>query len=107
MSIVVVGTVGYDTVETSVGKVTDALGGSAVYFALGARFFAPVSMVAAVGSDFKPEHQQILSERNVDLRGLERREGPTFRWHARYHEDLNKRDTIKTELNVFADFTPD
>jgi sugar/nucleoside kinase (ribokinase family) len=107
MSIVVVGTVGYDTVETQVGKVTDALGGSAVYFALAARFFAPVSMVAAVGSDFKPEHQQILSERNVDLRGLERREGPTFRWHARYHEDLNKRDTIKTELNVFADFTPD
>jgi sugar/nucleoside kinase (ribokinase family) len=107
MSIVVVGSVAYDTIETPDGVAKDALGGSAVYFALAARFFAPVSLVAAVGSDFKPEHQQLLSERNVDLRGLERREGKTFRWQCRYHEDLNKRDTIATELNVFADFVPD
>ena len=107
MSIVVVGTVGYDSVETSGGSVVDALGGSAVYFALAARFFAPVTMVAAVGSDFKREHHQLLAERSIDLRGLEHREGQTFRWRARYHEDLNKRDTLETALNVFADFSPD
>ncbi len=107
MSIVVVGTIGYDTIETQTGKAVEALGGSAAYFALAARFFAPVSLVAAVGTDFKPEHQQLLAERNIDLRGLETREGLTFRWHGRYHEDMNRRDTLNLALNVFADFTPD
>ena len=83
------------------------MGGSAAYFALAARFFAPVSLVAAVGTDFKPEHHQLLADRNIDLRGLETREGPTFRWHGRYHEDMNKRDTLNLALNVFADFAPD
>ncbi|HKN08072.1 MAG TPA: PfkB family carbohydrate kinase [Pseudomonadota bacterium] len=106
MSIVVVGSVAYDTVETDHGSVTDALGGSACFFSLAARFFAPVSVVAVVGTDFKPEHQQLLADRNIDLRGLERREGKTFRWHGRYHEDMNRRDTLALELNVFADFSP-
>ena len=107
MSIVVVGSVAYDTVETHNRKAADALGGSAVFFSLAARFFAPVSLVAAVGSDFKPEHRQLLADRNIDLRGLERREGLTFRWHGRYHEDMNQRDTLNLALNVFADFAPD
>ncbi|HXR35117.1 MAG TPA: PfkB family carbohydrate kinase [Candidatus Binataceae bacterium] len=107
MSIVVVGTIGYDTIETQTGKAVEALGGSAAYFALAARFFAPVSLVAAVGTDFKPEHHQLLADRNIDLRGLETREGLTFRWHGRYHEDMNRRDTLNLALNVFADFTPD
>jgi len=107
MSIVVVGTIGYDTIETQTGKAVEALGGSAAYFALAARFFAPVSLVAAVGTDFKPEHHQLLAERNIDLRGLETREGLTFRWHGRYHEDMNRRDTLNLALNVFADFIPD
>jgi sugar/nucleoside kinase (ribokinase family) len=107
MSIVVVGTVGYDTIETQNNKAVEALGGSAAYFSLAARFFAPVSLVAAVGTDFKPEHRQLFTERNIDLRGLESREGLTFRWHGRYHEDMNKRDTLNLALNVFADFAPE
>jgi sugar/nucleoside kinase (ribokinase family) len=107
MSIIVVGTIGYDTVETQHGGVTDALGGSASFFALAARFLSPVSIVAVVGSDFKPEHMRLFTERNIDVRGLVRREGPTFRWHGRYHEDMNIRDTVSLSLNVFADFRPD
>jgi sugar/nucleoside kinase (ribokinase family) len=106
MSIVVVGSVGYDTIETQTNKAIEALGGSASYFSLAARFFGPVSLVAVVGTDFKPEHRELLIDRNIDLRGLEYREGLTFRWHGRYHEDMNKRDTLNLALNVFADFSP-
>src|SRR5579875_4086259 len=106
MSIVVVGTVGYDTIETQSNRAVEALGGSATYFSLAARFFAPVSIVAAVGTDFKPDHRELFAERNIDLRGLESREGLTFRWHGRYHEDMNRRDTLNLALNVFADFVP-
>ena len=89
MSIVVVGTIGYDTIETQTGKAVEALGGSAAYFSLAARFFAPVSLVAAVGTDFKPEHQQLLADRNIDLRGLETARGADFplaRALSRRHE---------------------
>jgi sugar/nucleoside kinase (ribokinase family) len=106
MSILTVGTIGYDTVETQHGGVTAALGGSVSYFALAARFFAPVSIVAAVGTDFRAEDERLFAERGIDLRGMERREGATFRWHGRYHEDMNVRDTISLALNVFADFMP-
>ncbi len=106
MSIVVVGSVAYDTVETGRGKVTDALGGSAGFFAVAARFFTPVSIVAVVGSDFKPEDRQLLSDRGIDLRALEQQEGKTMRWHGRYHEDMNKRDTLSLDLNVFDGFMP-
>jgi len=107
MSIVAVGTIGYDTVETAHGKVVGALGGSVSYFALAARFFAPVSIVAAVGSDFRDEDRRLFSDRGIDIRGMVQRTGETFRWHGRYHEDLNVRDTISLELNVFADFMPE
>ncbi len=106
MSIVVVGSVAYDTVETDHGGATDALGGAASYFAVAARFFAPVSIVAVVGKDFRPEHERVFTDRNIDIRGLERRDGETFRWHGRYHEDMNRRDTIKLALNVFEGFQP-
>ena len=106
MSIVVVGSVAYDTVETGRGSVTGALGGSASYFAVAARFFTPVSIVAVVGSDFRPEDRQRLADRGIDLRALEEQPGKTFRWHGRYHEDLNKRDTLNLELNVFDGFNP-
>jgi len=106
MSIVVVGSVAYDKVETGRGNATDALGGSAAFFSVAARFFAPVSIVAVVGSDFKPEDQQLLADRGIDLRALEKQEGKTMRWHARYHEDMNKRDTLGLELNVFDGFMP-
>ncbi|MGH7864438.1 MAG: PfkB family carbohydrate kinase [Candidatus Binataceae bacterium] len=107
MSIVVVGSVAYDTVETQHGRVVEALGGSASFFAVAARFFAPVSIVAVVGSDFKREFRRLLADRNIDLRGLEERAGKTFRWHGRYHEDMNVRDTINLALNVFDGFMPD
>ena len=106
MSIVVVGSVAYDTVETSSGRREDALGGAATFFSVAARFFAPVSIVAVIGKDFKPEHERMLTERGIDVRGLERRDGKTFHWHGRYHEDMNKRDTISLELNVFDGFNP-
>jgi sugar/nucleoside kinase (ribokinase family) len=106
MSIVVVGTIAYDTVETQHGGVNEALGGSASFFALAARFFSPVGIVAAVGSDFKREHRQLFEERNIDMRGVVARDGATFRWHGRYHEDMNIRDTVSIALNVFADFAP-
>ncbi|HZP44850.1 MAG TPA: PfkB family carbohydrate kinase [Candidatus Binataceae bacterium] len=107
MSIVVVGSIGYDTVETTHGGVTDALGGSASFFALAARFFAPVSIVAAVGTDFRAEDWQLFRERSIDVRGMVQLDGPTFRWHGRYHEDMNIRDTVSLALNVFEGFKPD
>jgi sugar/nucleoside kinase (ribokinase family) len=107
MSIVVVGSVAYDTIETQQGRADDVLGGSTSYFALAARFFSPVSIVGAVGADFRDEDMRLFTDRNVDVRGLERREGLTMRWHGRYHEDMNKRDTLGLELNVFSDFAPE
>ncbi len=106
MSIVVVGSVAYDTLETTQGNAPDVLGGSASYFSVAARFFAPVSIVAVVGADFRPEDRKIYTDRGIDVRGLEQKDGPTFRWHGRYHEDMNKRDTIKLALNVFEGFSP-
>jgi sugar/nucleoside kinase (ribokinase family) len=107
MSILVVGSMAYDTIETPSGKAESAIGGSVSYFALAARFFSPVSMVAAIGNDFSEKDVQLFSDRAIDIRGVTRRDGPTFRWHGRYHEDMNVRDTVSVALNVFADFKPD
>ncbi len=107
MSIIVVGTVGYDTIETQGGKAIEALGGSASYFALAARFFSPVSLVTAVGTDFRKADEELFLERSIDLRALRKSPGETFRWHGRYHEDMNLRDTLSLKLNVFADFRPE
>jgi len=106
MSIVVVGSVAYDTVEAGGQTAVDALGGSASYFSVAARFFTPVSVVAVVGEDFKPQDRERLSERGIDLRALEQQHGKTMRWHGRYHEDMNRRDTLSIELNVFQGFKP-
>jgi sugar/nucleoside kinase (ribokinase family) len=106
MSIVVVGSVAYDTIEAAGGVKDDLLGGAATFFSVAARFFAPVGIVAVVGNDFRPEHERMLVERGIDVRGLEKRDGKTFRWHGRYHEDMNKRDTINLALNVFEGFNP-
>jgi len=108
MSIVVVGSIAYDTIETQYGKAVDVLGGSTSYFALAARFFSPVSIVGVVGTDFRADDMRLFTERNVDVRGLEQRAGGlTMRWHGRYHEDMNRRDTVGLALNVFSDFAPD
>jgi sugar/nucleoside kinase (ribokinase family) len=106
MSIVVVGSVALDSVETPFGKVERALGGSATYFSVAASFFHPVKLVAVVGEDFSDEHVALLSSRGVDLEGLVRAKGKTFHWRGRYN-DLNVAETLLTELNVYADFSPD
>ncbi len=107
MSIIVVGFLAYDTVETPSGKAEDVMGGGASYFSIASRFFSPVSVIAVVGSDYRSEDFQCLAERNIDLRGVVRRDGKTTRWHGRYHEDMNRRDTIQLSLNVLENFTPE
>jgi sugar/nucleoside kinase (ribokinase family) len=107
MKILVLGAIAYDTIETQYGSAKNVLGGSASYFAVAARFFSPVSIVAAVGPDFRNEDMILFTERNIDVRGVERRAGLTMRWHGRYQDDLNKRDTLVLALNVFADFAPE
>jgi len=106
MSILVVGSVAFDTVETPFGAVEDALGGSAIYFSAAASYFAPVRIVAVVGEDFSKQKLDFLTKRKVDLRGLEVRKGKTFRWGGRYDYDLNSRTTLFTHLNVFENFAP-
>jgi sugar/nucleoside kinase (ribokinase family) len=105
-SILVVGSVAYDTIETPFGKVERVLGGSASYFAAAASLYAPVRLVAVVGSDFRHADYDFLRERGVDLRGLQVAEGKTFTWGGRYDYDLNATETLFTDLGVYADFHP-
>ncbi len=104
--LLVVGSVALDSVETPFGKVDDALGGSATYFACAASFFTRVRLVATVGEDFPAQYVRLLEARGVDVRGLTVAPGRTFRWAGRYGYDLNERTTLDTQLNVFADFHP-
>ena len=106
MKIVVVGSVAFDNVETPFGKVENAIGGSATFFSVAASFFAPVAVVAIVGRDFPKAELEFLRSRGIDTSGIEIAEGRTFRWSGRYHEDMNVRDTLDLQLNVFADFRP-
>ncbi len=106
MSLLVVGSIALDSVETPFGSREEVLGGSATYFSTAASFFGPVSLVATVGQDFPEEHVAFLAGRGVDVSGLERRPGKTFRWKGRYEFDLNQAHTLDTQLNVFADFQP-
>lgn len=106
MSILVVGSVALDSVRTPFGEVEEVLGGSATYFSVSASFFGPVRMVAVVGDDFPQEHLEFLRSRGVDLRGLMRAPGKTFRWKGYYEYDLNDAHTLETQLNVFQDFDP-
>jgi len=107
MSIVVVGFMAYDTVETPNGKVEEVMGGGASYFAVAARFFSPVSVVSVIGNDYRPEDWRVFIERGIDMRGVARLDGKTTRWHGRYHEDMNRRDTVQLSLNVLEGFTPE
>ncbi len=105
-SVCVVGSVALDSVETPSGNAPDILGGSASYFAVAASFLAPVRMVAVTGSDFPAGEREFLASRGIDLDGLVEVEGKTFRWTGRYHDDMNVRDTLDLQLNVFAEFSP-
>lgn len=108
MSLLVVGSLGLDTVATPFDKVVDALGGSATYISLAASYFTgPVYLVGVVGADFPNPYIKMMEEHNIDLQGLQIIEGgKTFRWSGKYHYDLNTRDTLLTELNVFENFNP-
>jgi sugar/nucleoside kinase (ribokinase family) len=106
VSVLVVGSVAYDSVKTPAGSRSDELGGSATYFSIASSYFAPVSVVAVVGDDFRDAHMGLLESRGVDTSGIERRPGQTFRWAGVYGEDVNSRETLDTQLNVFADFSP-
>jgi sugar/nucleoside kinase (ribokinase family) len=106
MSLTVVGSVALDTVEIKSTRHDDLLGGSASFFATAASYFTPVRLVAVVGSDFPAPHTDFFATRKIDLEGLERAQGQTFRWSGRYADDLSSRTTLETHLNVFADFRP-
>jgi len=108
MSLLVVGSVALDTIETPFGKADDALGGSATFISAAASFFMKdISLVGVVGSDFPKEHIAFLAGKGINLDGLQIIEGgKTFRWSGRYHFDLNTRDTLDTQLNVFENFNP-
>ncbi|MEZ5099688.1 MAG: PfkB family carbohydrate kinase [Thermoleophilia bacterium] len=107
MSLTVVGSVAFDSVETPFGSRERMLGGSATHFALAASFFTDVRVVGVVGDDFGPEHFGVLAGRGVDTSDIERVPGgKTFFWAGRYHFDLNSRDTLDTQLNVFETFEP-
>jgi sugar/nucleoside kinase (ribokinase family) len=107
VSILVVGSVAYDSVETPGDRRTRLLGGSASYFALAAAGMAPVRIVAVVGEDFRAEDLALLGSRGADVSGIQRLTGQTFHWSGRYHHDLIERDTLLTDLGVFADFRPE
>ncbi len=105
-NLVVVGSVAYDGVETPHGRVDRMLGGACTYIALAASYFTKTAIVGVVGDDFAQEDVDFLSERGIDLEGLERVPGKTFFWQGVYSDDMNDRTTLRTDLNVFADFKP-
>ncbi len=106
MALVVVGSVAYDGVETPHGAVDRMLGGAATYISLAASYFTGARLVGVVGDDFAPEDSALLASRGIDLTGLERVPGKTFFWSGVYSADMNDRTTLRTDLNVFADFNP-
>ena len=106
MSLIVVGSVAYDGVETPHGKVDRMLGGACTYISLAAAYFTEVKIVGVVGDDFAQEDIDFLASRKIDLAGLERVAGKTFFWAGKYSPDMNDRETLQTDLNVFADFNP-
>ncbi len=104
--LLVVGSVALDSVTTPFGEVVEAVGGSATFFCIAASYFTDVQLVAVVGEDFSPEHLTALQRDRVDLNGLERRPGRTFRWRGEYSYTLNEAKTLDTQLNVLETFRP-
>src|ERR1017187_648037 len=106
MALIAVGSVAYDGVETPHGKVDRMLGGACTYISLAAAYYTEVKIVAVVGEDFAQEDFDFLASRKIDLKGLDRVPGKTFFWAGKYSPDMNDRETLRTDLNVFADFKP-
>jgi sugar/nucleoside kinase (ribokinase family) len=107
MGILVVGSVALDSIKTPFGQKDEILGGAASYFSVAASYFADVSMIAVVGEDFPEEHISFFRRKGIDTSGLQRKKGRTFRWKGEYASDMNSRTTLDTQLNVFADFSPE
>jgi sugar/nucleoside kinase (ribokinase family) len=107
MSVLVVGSMALDTIETPHGRIQEGLGGSATHFSAAASFFTKVKIVAVVGKDFPEKHVNFLRSRGVDVTGLSRVEGNTFRWSGVYSDEMNEAKTLRTELNVFKKFRPE
>jgi len=107
MSLLVVGSVAFDCIETPYGFAEDIVGGSATYFSVTASFFTPVKLVAVVGEDFGERQLRVFSDRSIDIEGLERVPGKTFRWRGKYRaDDMANAQTLDTQLNVFESFSP-
>jgi sugar/nucleoside kinase (ribokinase family) len=106
MSLLVVGSIAFDAIETPHGRVARTLGGAASYFALAASQFTPVRVVAVVGNDFTEKEKAVFRGRKIDLSGVEHADGKSFFWAGRYSQNMNERTTLATELNVFANFKP-
>ena len=104
--ILTVGSVAFDSIKTPFGERSRVVGGAATFFSVAASFFTDVRMVAVVGEDFADEQMQVFGGRRIDLTGLQRVPGETFRWKGEYNSDLNSRETIYTHLNVFDQFRP-
>ena len=106
MKVLVVGSIGYDDVETPVGKREAQLGGSVSYFSVAASYFTDVAIVSIVGEDFTARDRNVYLDRDIDIAGIEVEEGDTFRWSGSYVKDINNAETVDAKLNVFADFQP-
>ncbi|HEY7535481.1 MAG TPA: sugar kinase, partial [Thermodesulfobacteriota bacterium] len=106
MSVLVVGSVALDTIETPFGDVKEILGGSASYFSLAASLFTDVKIVAVVGGDFPEEYIELFKSKGVELKGIRKASGKTFRWHGKYGYDLGNPQTLGIHLNVFENFNP-
>jgi len=108
MSLVIIGTIAYDAIETPFGKTDKIVGGAATFAGLAATYlYRPVKLIGVVGGDFGDENLNILKSRGIDMEGVQVKEGQkSFFWSGRYHNDMNSRDTLVTELNVLADFDP-
>ncbi len=106
MSILVVGSVAFDSIRTPHGTVDRCLGGAATHFALAASFFTSVRVIGVVGEDFTAEHEAVFRARGIDIQGVERTKGKSFHWTGEYRENLNEAHTLKTDLNVFERFQP-
>ncbi|MFN7904315.1 MAG: PfkB family carbohydrate kinase [Pseudobdellovibrionaceae bacterium] len=104
--VLVVGSLAYDSIKTKTGSAVRTLGGSANYFSLAASLWSNVRVVGVIGQDYKAEDLELLKARGVDLAGVEKAAGNTFFWEGSYEKDVNEAQTLKTELNVFADFNP-
>lgn len=107
MPLLVVGSIGIDTIEAPTGTATNVLGGAATYFSYAASFFTSIKLVGVVGEDFPREYRELLESRRIDTRGLEVRPGgKTFRWRGKYSPDMNSRETLEVHLNVLGEFNP-